>query len=165
MWPHATPSRPRGPGQEDTHQAVAAVERPWHDAIVASDTKQITEWIDRPASDVYEFASNPANIPEWAPGLGTSVEEVNGGWFVDTSSGRVRVEFAERNAFGVLDHDVTLPSGEVITNPMRVVPAGDGSEITFSLRRLPDMTDEDFERDAGLVQADLTRLKQILEET
>jgi hypothetical protein len=35
--------------------------------------------------------------------------------------------------------------------------------VVFTLRRLPDMIDEDFERDAGLVQADLTRLKQVLE--
>ena len=66
---------------------------------------------------------------------------------------------------GVLDHDVTLPSGEVIYNPMRVVPHGDGSEVVFSVRRLPDMSDEDFARDAGLVQADLARLKHVLEAT
>ncbi len=46
---------------------------------------------------------------------------------------------------------------------MRVVPNGDGCEVVFSLRRLLDMSSEDFERDAGLVQADLTRLKQVLE--
>jgi hypothetical protein len=130
-----------------------------------SETRQITERIDRPAAAVYEYASNPANIPLWAPGLGTSVENVDGRWFVQTSSGRLGVAFAQRNAFGVLDHEVTLPSGEVIYNPMRVVALGEGSEVTFSLRRLPDMTDDDFERDAGLVQADLARLKRIIEAT
>jgi hypothetical protein len=58
---------------------------------------------------------------------------------------------------------VTLPSGEVIFNPMRVVTHGDGSEVVFSVRRLPDMSDEEFARDAALVQADLTRLKHLLE--
>jgi len=134
-----------------------------HDGVVAPETKQITQWIARAADDVYEYASNPANIPAWAPGLGTAVENVEGEWFVATPSGRMRVRFAEPNAFGVLDHDVTLPSGEVISNPMRVVPAGDGSEVTFSLRRQPGMTDEDFERDEGLVRADLARLKGLLE--
>ena len=128
-----------------------------------SESKQISEWIDRRAGDVYEFASDPANLPQWAPGLGTSVENVDGQWFVETGSGRVGVAFAERNKFGVLDHEVTLPSGDVIYNPMRVVPHGDGSEVVFSLRRLPGMSDEDFARDAGLVQADLTRLKHVLE--
>jgi len=127
------------------------------------ESRHISEWIRRAADDVYAFASDPANVPRWAPGLGTSVENVDGRWFVETSSGRVGLAFAERNAFGVLDHEVTLPSGEVVYNPMRVVPAGDGSEVTFTLRRLPNMTDEEFERDAGLVQADLARLKRLME--
>ena len=128
-----------------------------------SRSRFISEWINRAAADVYEYASDPANLPNWAPGLGSSVENVDGQWFVETSEGRVGVAFAPANAYGVLDHEVTLPSGDVIYNPMRVVPDGDGCEVVFSLRRLPDMSDEDFARDAGLVQADLTRLKRVLE--
>jgi len=128
-----------------------------------SESRHVSELIDRPAAEVYEYASDPANLPNWAPGLGSSVENIDGHWFVETESGRVGVAFAERNKYGVLDHDVTLPSGEVIYNPMRVVPNGDGCEVVFSVRRLPDMSDDDFARDAGLVQADLTRLKHVLE--
>ncbi|HEX2424274.1 MAG TPA: SRPBCC family protein [Actinomycetota bacterium] len=128
-----------------------------------SASRQITEWIDRRAADVYEYASDPANLARWAPGLGDSVENVDGRWFVDTASGRLGFAFVERNTYGVLDHEVTLPTGEIVYNPMRVIPDGDGSEVVFTLRRLPDMSDEDFERDAGLVQADLTRLKHLLE--
>jgi hypothetical protein len=91
------------------------------------------------------------------------VENVDGRWFVETSSGRVGFAFVERNEYGVLDHHVTLPSGELIYNPMRVIPDGDCCEVVFTLRRLPEMSDEDFARDAGLVQADLTRLKHVLE--
>ena len=134
-------------------------------ARMPSDSRHVSEWIDRPAADVYEYASNPANLPNWAPGLGKSVENVDGQWFVETDSGRVGVAFAERNEYGVLDHDVTLPSGEVINNPMRVVRHGNGSEVVFSVRRLPGLSDEDFARDAGLVKADLTRLKHVLEAT
>ena len=126
-------------------------------------SRQISESIDRPAAQVYDYAADPAHLPEWAPGLGRSVENVDGRWFVETPAGRAGVAFVERNEFGVLDHEVTLPSGDVIYNPMRVVPNGDGCEVVFSLRRLPGMSSEDFERDAGLVQADLTRLKQVLE--
>ena len=128
-----------------------------------SRSRFISEWIDRAAADVYEYASDPANLPNWAPGLGSSVENVDGQWFVETSEGRVGVAFAPANEYGVLDHEVTLPSGDVIYNPMRVVPDGNGCEVVFSLRRLPDMSEEDFARDAGLVQADLTRLKRVLE--
>jgi hypothetical protein len=128
-----------------------------------AESKQLSESIDRSAADVYRYASDPANLPAWAPGLGSAVENVDGHWFVETPAGRVGFAFVERNEFGVLDHEVTLPSGDVIYNPMRVVPNGDGCDVVFTLRRLPDMSDEDFEHDACLVQADLTRLKQVLE--
>ena len=128
-----------------------------------TETRHLTVRIDRRAEEVYEYAADPANIPTWAPGLGTSVERVGDEWYVGIGDGRVRVAFAAPNPFGVLDHEVTLPSGDVIYNPMRVVPNGDGCEVVFTLHRLPDMSDEDFERDAGLVQADLTRLKQLME--
>jgi hypothetical protein len=77
--------------------------------------------------------------------------------------GRVGFAFAERNAFGVLDHEVTLPSGDVIYNPTRVIPDGDGCEAVFTLRRLPRMSDEEFERDAQAVAGDLARLQHIVE--
>ena len=128
-----------------------------------AESKQISESIDRSAADVYRYASDPANLPAWAPGLGSSVENIDGHWFVETPAGRAGFVFVERNELGVLDHEVTLPSGDVIYNPMRVVPNGDGCDVVFTLRRLPDMSDEDFERDAILVQSDLTRLKQVLE--
>ena len=128
-----------------------------------AESRHISESIDRPAADVYRYASDPANLPAWAPGLGSAVENIDGHWFVETPAGSAGFAFVERNELGVLDHEVTLPSGDVIYNPMRVVSDGGGSEVVFTLRRLPGMSNEDFERDAGLVQADLTRLKQLLE--
>ena len=130
---------------------------------MTSESKHLSERINRPADEVYDYASDPANLPEWAPGLGNSVEQVDGRWFVDTPTGRVGVAFAPRNQYGVLDHDVTLPSGEIIHMPVRVITDGSGCEVVFTLRRLPGMSDEDFERDAHAVAADLTRLKRVLE--
>jgi len=51
--------------------------------------------------------------------------------------GRMKVKIAEKNQFGVLDHDVTLPSGVKVYNPMRVFPNNDGSELVFTLYRRP----------------------------
>jgi hypothetical protein len=132
-------------------------------AGMPAESRHVSERIDRPAAEVYEYVVDPANIPNWAHGLGTAVENVDGRWFVGAGSGRVGVAFVERNTLGVLDHQVTLPSGEVVYVPMRVIPDGSGSEVVFTVRRLPEMSDEEFARDAGLVQADLTRLKRILE--
>jgi uncharacterized membrane protein len=57
-------------------------------------SKQLTEYIERPVDEVYEYASDPANLPAWAPGLGTSVGQTDGRWWVETESGRVRADLA-----------------------------------------------------------------------
>jgi hypothetical protein len=71
--------------------------------------------------------------------------------------------FAPRNDFGVLDHDVTLPSGETVYNPLRVIRDGAGCEVVFTLRKGPEMSEESFERDADAVAKDLATLKALLE--
>jgi hypothetical protein len=132
---------------------------------MTSSSIQVSEWIDRPAADVYEYVRRPANLAEWAPGLGAGVRQVDGRWFVETPDGLVGVEFAPRNDFGVLDHDVTFPSGQTYYNPMRVTACDGGSEVVFSVRRLPGTSEQEHARDAGLVAADLARLKLVLEAT
>jgi hypothetical protein len=77
--------------------------------------------------------------------------------------GKVKIRFAERNDFGVLDHDVRLESGVTIHNPMRVLPNGAGSEVIFSLFHLPDASDPKFIEDAKWVAGDLRALKGVLE--
>jgi hypothetical protein len=77
--------------------------------------------------------------------------------------GTVKVKFAEKNKFGVLDHDVTLPSGVKEYNPMRVLPNKDDNELVFTLYRRPDVSDQEFAEDAKSVEKDLAKLKTLLE--
>jgi hypothetical protein len=126
-------------------------------------SRHISERIARPSDEVYDYAADPANLPQWAPGLGSSVEKIDGQWFVETSQGRVGFAFVQRNEYGVLDHHVTLPSGEVVYIPLRVIADGGGSEVVFTLRRRPGMSDQDFKADADAMAADLRRLRQVLE--
>ena len=58
---------------------------------------------------------------------------------------------------------ITTTDGTTFHNPMRVLPDGDGSELVFTLRRQPGMTDEEFARDAAAVNADLAAVKRLLE--
>ena len=130
---------------------------------MTSGSRHISERIARPSDEVYDYAADPANLPQWAPGLGNSVEKIDGQWFVETSEGRVGFAFVQRNEYGVLDHYVALPSGEVVYIPLRVIADGSGSEVVFTLRRRPGMSDEDFKADADAMAADLSRLRQVLE--
>ncbi|NUS09928.1 MAG: SRPBCC family protein [Streptomyces sp.] len=129
----------------------------------AHESRHVSVHIDRPAAEVYDYASDPANLPSWAHGLSGSITREGDAWVADSPMGRVTVAFAPRNDLGVLDHDVTLPSGQVVHNPVRVLRDDPGSEVVFTLRRLPGMSGADFERDAATVTADLDRLRSLLE--
>jgi hypothetical protein len=77
--------------------------------------------------------------------------------------GRVVVAFAPSNPFGVLDHDVTLPSGETVRNPVRVIPNGDGCDVVFTLHRRAGVSATAFDADAEAVAADLAALRDLME--
>jgi hypothetical protein len=125
--------------------------------------KHIGVSINRPAAQVYEFASNPENLPKWAAGVSGSIKKIDEDWIAESPMGKVKVKFTEKNQFGVLDHDVTLPSGVKVYNPMRVFPNDNGSELIFTLYRRPDMSDQAFAEDAKAVENDLAKLKALLE--
>lgn len=119
--------------------------------------------IRREAADVYAFAADPDNLPRWAAGLARSEVRRHGPELIaQPPMGEVTFTFTPRNTLGVLDHEVRLPSGQVVTNPLRVIPHPQGSETIFTLRQL-DLTDAEFERDAAMVRKDLDRLKTLLE--
>ncbi|HLD60048.1 MAG TPA: hypothetical protein VI912_03580 [Candidatus Bilamarchaeaceae archaeon] len=111
--------------------------------------KHISVYIDLPASRIYNFIYDLNNLSKWATGL--------------SQIGKVKIKFADKNKFWILDHDVTLESGIKIYNPMRVIPNGKGGEVLFSLFQQPNMSKKEFSKDSGFVKKDLKRLKKILE--
>jgi hypothetical protein len=127
------------------------------------EVRHISVSIARAPEDVYSFASKVENVPRWASGLGSAVRNVNRDWVVDGPLGQVKVRFVEPNDLGILDHDVTLASGVTIHNPLRVVPNGTGSEVTFTVFRQPGMSEQQFAEDAKAVERDLKVLKDLLE--
>lgn len=127
------------------------------------ESRHVSQLIAADPSTVYEFAADPDNLPRWAAGLASAEVRREGEDLVAASPmGEVRVRFAPRNGFGVLDHDVTLPSGDVVTNPLRVLAHPGGAEVVFTVRQL-DASDEDFARDCAAVARDLETLRRIVE--
>lgn len=114
---------------------------------MTSPAQHLTVTIQRPMREVYDFVGDPGNLSAWAPGLDSDAT----------------VRFVARNEFGVVDHEVELPDGTRFTVPLRVIPNGDGAEVVFTLFRLPGVSDDEYERDAEAVRADLRTLRQLLE--
>lgn len=127
----------------------------------AAHTLSIT--IDCAPDTVCRFVSNPLNLPHWAPGLCRAVSKTGTGWIVETPHGPMPLRFVASNALGVLDHYVTTAPGKEVYVPMRVIANGAGSEVLFTLLRLPGMSDADFAVDIATVERDLALLKSVLE--
>ena len=129
---------------------------------VASESRHVSIGIERDATSVYLYASEPQNLPEWAAGLAGTIEYTDGEWVSESPMGRVKIEFAEANKFGVLDHWVTTETDEFY-NPLRVIPDGLACEVLFTVRRQAGMSDDAFEADVAAITADLHALKRVLE--
>ncbi|MBN9332194.1 SRPBCC family protein [Devosia sp.] len=119
--------------------------------------------INRPWREVYEFAAEPANMVQWAAGLGNGFEGAGLKWIArDPGGNPIRITFSEKNAFGVLDHDVHLDD-RVVHVALRVMPNGDGAEVTFLLLQENGMSEAEYQRDAAAVRKDLETLKALME--
>lgn len=125
--------------------------------------KNISISIESPKDSVYHFASNPENLPKWLAFMKAISKKSPLVWVAETDLGKIEIEFVPKNIYGVLDHTITLPDGTIINNTLRIVENGKGSEVIFTLFKMPGKTNEEFESDASLVSADLTTLKNILE--
>lgn len=127
------------------------------------EAKTISVTIARDWRAVYAFLAGPENWPRWAAGLGSGLARDGEDWIAQGPQGPIRVRFAPPNPFGVLDHVVTPETGGEILLPLRVVANGSGSEVVFTLFRLPGMDDAGFAADAQAVERDLKTLKTLLE--
>ena len=124
----------------------------------------ISVQIDRDPEAVYAYVADLNNLPRWATTFCRSIRCEGDGWVMETSLGTMAIRLAPENDLGVLDHYLTPPGVETLYVPMRVVSNGSGSEVIFTLFRLPDVSDEAYAADAALVRQDLDRLKGLLEQ-
>ena len=128
------------------------------------ESRHLSVVIRRDPHEVAAFARDPEHLPDWAAGLAQGGLRQEGDALVAASPmGEVRVRFAPANDLGVLDHDVTLPDGTTVHNPLRVLAHPHGAEVVFTLRRLEGLTADAFEADVQAVAADLDRLRSLLE--
>ncbi|HSH73738.1 MAG TPA: SRPBCC family protein [Methylophilaceae bacterium] len=127
------------------------------------ESKTITLSVAVASATVYEFASNPENLPLWSPSFCQSISQADGEWIAESALGQAAVTFVQTNAFGVLDHIVRLSAALEVYNAMRVIPNGSGSEVMFTLFRTSGMSEVNYADDATHVENDLRTLKHLLE--
>ena len=132
--------------------------------MTTRESRTMTVRIERALDDVYAFLADPRNFSRWASGLGQLTGGDGRRWTAETEDGQAtEVEFSEWNAFGIADHTVFPRGKQEVYVPMRAYRNGTGSEVSITLVREPDMSDERFSSDADWVAKDLEALKALLE--
>jgi hypothetical protein len=123
------------------------------------ETQTLTVTIARDWRELYDAICRPEIFPAWASGLAQStLEDMGDHWRARGPEGDVIIRFTEHNAFGVMDHRVTLPNGDEVYVPLRVYQNGAGAEVALTLFRQPGMSDDTFAADADWVRRDLATL-------
>lgn len=125
--------------------------------------EHVTRTIEAVPIAVIALAGDPAQLPRWAAGLSAGIHLDGERWISDSPMGDVEVRFVGTVDDGILDHEVILPDGSIVLNPVRVVPNEDVSEVVFTVFQRAGMTDEQFASDVDAVGADLDRLASLLE--
>ena len=127
-------------------------------------SQTISVSIQRPLDDVYTYLAKPLNYEQWAaiePGTFKPLE--NGDWQGQTPFGFRHFRFTPPNGYGVLDHAIFVPGGELMYNPMRVVANEAGTDLTFTFFRRQGMDDSQFASAVEWITTDFLALKSLLE--
>ncbi len=120
--------------------------------------------IERPVGEVYDFLADPQNHPKWSAMSPAGYRQLdNGDWVGQTAFGPRHVRFTRRNEFGVLDHAVFVPGGEILFSPMRVVPNGQNTVLLVTFFQRQGMSEEQFRSTLEWIEVDLLTLKTVVE--
>ena len=112
---------------------------------------------------VFDFLADVNNWKTWAPWVRGVAKSSARDWTIEIDGGALHLHFVEANSLGILDHTVTLASGDTIYNAMRVSPNASGSELSMIVLQTPPATSTQFEQDVQSVRDDFGRIKRVVE--
>jgi hypothetical protein len=130
--------------------------------IIRCITKTIS--IDVSVERVFTYLANAKNWPQSAI---VNVKAVNprddGWWDMTTPAGPAKLRICAMKEYGILDHDFEAPDASWSV-PARVILNGTGSEFMITFYQPPHFTDVFFDEQVSLVDKELAKLKENLEQ-
>ena len=128
------------------------------------ETATVSVTIDAPPETVSADIADPSSHPEWATEFfsGTAEDKGDGTWQMNVPrmGGPVLMRIEGDTTQGVIDMYLAplgAPFGSPL--PVRVVPNGDGSDVLFTLTRLPNQTDQEWTGGLESMERELENLK------
>jgi len=127
-------------------------------------TQTVAVSVDADPTEMTKYLADATTHPEWATEFfSDGAEEAGDGTWsmnVPRMGGPVRVKIDAVTALGVIDMYLApegTPFGPPL--PIRVLPNGDGCDVTFTLARFPGQSDEDWADGVTSMQRELENLK------
>jgi len=125
---------------------------------------EIETYIDKPVEEVRRFMAQQRNFARWAAVDEATFRQVGLlEWVAMTEFGLRTIRFSPPNDDGIFDHAVYAEGEVPVMMPMRVLPAGAGTLITFTFYRRDGMTDEHLNSALEWIRLDFDGLKALLE--
>jgi hypothetical protein len=131
-------------------------------APARSITKSVT--IDRPAEEVHAYLADARNWPQWSVVNVLAIEASPDPdwWQMTTPRGTGQLRIRADAQTGLLDHDFCDPQA-AWTVPARVVPNGRGAQFLITFFQPAVLDDDEFDRQAALIDTELATLQTILQ--
>ncbi len=130
--------------------------------VLRSDTLSAT--ILATPEEVFDYMADIRNWPEFTD-FAESVRKGDGdSWIIYSPQGPVLLEPDFERDRGLLDSTVTLPSGEQVFIPYRVVPNGEGAELVMTNFQASGDSDEAYAEQLDWMKKELENVKRIVEE-
>jgi hypothetical protein len=126
--------------------------------VKRSDTQAVS--IDAPATVVFDFVSDPYNLPQWAPGFARSVRPDGDDWIVTTDAGDRGVRIRVSRELGTVDFLAAgTPPGVEVGGYSRVIQNGEGSEYLFTLLYAEDLPEADVAAQRAIIAEELAAVR------
>jgi len=126
-------------------------------------TETQTISIEAGGAKVFDFVSNPENLPGWAKGFCSGIRREGGRWIVSSPSGEIALRMTTDANLGVVDFHLSPAPGIESVAASRIVGAGEGCAYVFTFHQTPGMPDEVFESQRRSLSGELTILKELME--
>ena len=132
-------------------------------SMLTSVTKTVQ--IETSVQKAYGFLADPANMVQWAIHNLKSIRPVGENvWSIETPRGEGKFVPHFEQAHGILDHEFLDPKEGSWHVPARIVPIGtDASVYIITLTKPEPMPAEAFTQGIALMDEELLKLKEILE--
>ena len=132
--------------------------------VAMAEPHVIETYVDKPVEDVRRFLAQQRNYARWAAVDEATFRQVGLlEWAAMTELGPRIIRFSPPNDDGIFDHAVYAEGEDPVIMPMRVMPSGTGTLITFTFYRRVGTTDEQLNSALEWIRVDFDGLRALLE--